>query len=68
MNNNGILIECENKNNGWSDDTVKTYINAYKELETLISNNSRDFARIDELISLCKDGQKMGIEELQQRK
>lgn len=55
-------------NNNLTKELTEKYINAHKELETLIRNNSRDFARIDELISLCKDGQKMGIEELQLRK
>jgi len=64
-NNEGMLIEFQEKNNGWSDDTAQIYIDAYKNLGELIKNKSKDFTELKELIDTCKDGQRMGIEQLQ---
>ena len=64
-NNDGMLIEFQEKNNGWSDDTTQIYIDAYKNLGELIKNKSKDFTELKELIDTCKDGQRMGIEQLQ---
>ena len=63
--NDGMLIEFQEKNNGWSDDTAQIYIDAYKNLGELIKNKSKDFTELKELIDTCKDGQRMGIEQLQ---
>ena len=63
--NDGMLIEFQEKNNGRSDDTAQIYIDAYKNLGELIKNKSKDFTELKELIDTCKDGQRMGIEQLQ---